>query len=163
MAQDLNYTETQQQMGKLTYKCNASNDFIEKRGDDGSFRWTSISFLFSTKPLRIIFCRSDLSAGETGASSVVLSSGKSPAPTSAFGLPLRIGLSFVVRLILSTWYHKKKLSGNVLSVVQFLLNSGLKYLKYVATLYEFPLAIPMLRNGSTLTTVAQYSVPCCTL
>jgi hypothetical protein len=47
--------------------------------------------------------------------------------------------------------------------VQFLLNCGLKYLKCVATLYAFPLAIPMLRNGPTLTKLAQYSVPCCTL
>jgi hypothetical protein len=109
MPQDLNYIKTWQQIGRVTYKCNASNDFIENRGDDGSLRWTSISFLFSTNPLRIIFCRSDLSAGETGASSVVLSSGKSPAPTAAFGLPLRTGWSFVVRLILSTCYHKKKI------------------------------------------------------
>jgi hypothetical protein len=53
---------------------------------------------------------------------------------------------------LSTWYHKKKLSGTVRSVVQLLLTCGLKYLKYVVTLYAFPLALPMLRNGLTLWT-----------
>jgi hypothetical protein len=54
----------------------------------------------------MIFCSSDLSAGEIGASSVVLSSGSSLAPTPVFGLPLGIG-SVLVREILSTCHYKK--------------------------------------------------------
>jgi hypothetical protein len=94
-------------MWKSTYKCNASKDLMEKSGDVGSFRWTSISFLFSTRPFRMIFCSSDLSAGETGSSTVVSSSGIPPASTPVFGLPLWTGSDFLIE-ILSTCHYKKK-------------------------------------------------------
>lgn len=57
-----NYTTTQFPF-QITHNRKASKLFTEYKGDEGSLRWISISFLFSTKPFRIAFCNRLASAG----------------------------------------------------------------------------------------------------
>ena len=81
-----------------------------------------MSFLFSTKPLRIIFCSNDLSAGEIWGSSFSSLSSVSPVPAAAvsvaagaggvvagtavpvFGLPF--GTGSLLHIVIPSTYDK---------------------------------------------------------
>lgn len=77
----------------IIYRWSASKVLTLYNGEFGSFLWISISFVVSTNPILMIFCRSDFSAGEICSSDVSSSLLESPSFTDGIGMDVEFGLS----------------------------------------------------------------------